>query len=232
MKNRWQTGRIEAFSDGVLAIAITLLVLELSVPEESFNDLWAGILEQWPSYLAYVTSFLTIGVIWFIHHGMFRRLAFADAMVTRLNLILLMLVALLPYPTKLMAEAINNSESERAAVIFYGFVLLSISALLSVIWRHGLQPGLDRRRCIPRGGPADQPAEHTEHGLLRGDPAGGDHRAAGRRLRLSGDRDIRTVPQPGRLRARPQVNVDIARRPGVLLRQAAWNGRRLLKPHT
>jgi uncharacterized membrane protein len=136
VKNRWDTGRIEAFSDGVLAIAITLLVLELGVPEESFNDLWAGIAEQWPSYLAYVTSFLTIGVIWFIHHGMFRRLAFADAAVTRLNLILLMLVALLPYPTKLMAEAINNAESERAAVIFYGLVLLSISALLSLMWRH------------------------------------------------------------------------------------------------
>ena len=136
VKNRWDTGRIEAFSDGVLAIAITLLVLELGVPEESFDDLWAGIAEQWPSYLAYVTSFLTIGVIWFIHHGMFRRLAFADATITRLNLLLLMLVALLPYPTKLMAEAINNSESERAAVIFYGLVLFVISALLSLIWRH------------------------------------------------------------------------------------------------
>jgi uncharacterized membrane protein len=136
VKNRWDTGRIEAFSDGVLAIAITLLVLELSVPEESFNDLWAGIAEQWPSYLAYVTSFLTIGVIWMIHHGVFRRLAFADATVTRLNLILLMLVALLPFPTKLMAEAINNSESERVAVMFYGLVLFAISAVMSLMWRH------------------------------------------------------------------------------------------------
>ena len=127
---------MEAFSDGVLAIAITLLVLELSVPEDSFNDLWAGIAGQWPSYIAFVTSFLTIGVIWFIHHGIFRRLAFADATVTRLNLLLLMLVALLPFPTKLMAQAINNSASERAAVIFYGLVLFSISVLLNLIWRH------------------------------------------------------------------------------------------------
>jgi uncharacterized membrane protein len=136
VKNRWSTNRIEAFSDGVIAIAITLLVLEISVPEESFNELWKGILEQWPSYLAYVTSFLTIGVIWLIHHGIFRRLAFADAIVTRLNLLLLMMVALLPFPTTLMAEAINNSESERAAVIFYGLVLFTISALLNLIWQH------------------------------------------------------------------------------------------------
>jgi uncharacterized membrane protein len=119
-----------------MAIAITLLVLELSVPDESFADLWQGIFDQWPSYLAYVTSFLTIGVIWFIHHGIFRRLAFADATVTRLNLILLMLVALLPFPTRLVAEAINNSESERAAVIFYGLVLFAISAVLNLIWQH------------------------------------------------------------------------------------------------
>jgi uncharacterized membrane protein len=136
VKNRWSTNRIEAFSDGVIAIAITLLVLEISVPEESFNDLWQGIFDQWPSYLAYVTSFLTIGVIWFIHHGIFRRLAFADATITRLNLVLLMLIALLPFPTTLMAEAIDSSESERAAVIFYGLVLFAISAVLNLIWQH------------------------------------------------------------------------------------------------
>jgi uncharacterized membrane protein len=136
VNNRWSTNRIEAFSDGVIAIAITLLVLEISVPEESFNDLWQGIFDQWPSYLAYVTSFLTIGVIWFIHHGIFRRLAFADATITRLNLVLLMLIALLPFPTTLMAEAIDSSESERAAVIFYGLVLFAISAVLNLIWQH------------------------------------------------------------------------------------------------
>ena len=72
--DRWDTGRIEAFSDGVFAIAITLLILEVSVPESDFDDLWQGIADQWPSYLAYATSFITIGGIWMIHHGIFRRL--------------------------------------------------------------------------------------------------------------------------------------------------------------
>jgi hypothetical protein len=61
MGSRWGTGRIEAFSDGVFAIAITLLVLEINVPQSDFHDLWRGILHQWPSYLGYTTSFVTIG---------------------------------------------------------------------------------------------------------------------------------------------------------------------------
>ncbi len=136
MSNRWSTGRIEALSDGVIAIAITLLVLEIGVPEVDFEDLWQGIADQWPSYLAYVTSFLTIGGVWMIHHGIFRRLAQADGVVTRLNLLLLMLVAFLPFPTKLLAEAVDSDSSERVAVVFYGLVLLSISVLLSALWRY------------------------------------------------------------------------------------------------
>lgn len=136
MPNRWSTARIEAFSDGVFAIAITLLVLEIGVPETGFDNLWRGIADQWPSYLSYVTSFLTIGGIWMIHHGIFRRLAQADGVVMRLNILLLMLVAFLPFPTKLLAEAIFNADSERTAVIFYGLVLLSISLLLTALWRY------------------------------------------------------------------------------------------------
>ena len=108
MSDRWETGRLEAFSDGVLAIAITLLVLELSVPEADFEHLWRGIADQWPSYLAYVTSFTTIGAIWLVHHGMFRRLACADSVITRLNLLLLMLASFMPFPTKLVAEAVDS----------------------------------------------------------------------------------------------------------------------------
>lgn len=134
MENRWDTGRTEAFSDGVIAIAITLLVLEIGVPEGDFQNLWRGILEQWPSYLAYATSFLTIGGIWLAHHGIFRRLAFADARIMRLNLLLLMAVAFLPFPTKLMAEAIEDPAAERAAVIFYGANLLVISVLVWALW--------------------------------------------------------------------------------------------------
>jgi uncharacterized membrane protein len=118
MGDRWGTGRVEAFSDGVFAIAITLLVLEISVPESGFDDLWKGIADQWPSYLGYATSFLTVGGLWLIHHGIFRRLAGTDVVVMRLNILLLMLVSFLPFPTKLVAEAIDLTSAERAAVIF------------------------------------------------------------------------------------------------------------------
>jgi uncharacterized membrane protein len=149
MSDRWSTSRMEAFSDGVFAIAITLLVLEIGVPESGFEDLWKGIADQWPSYLAYATSFITIGGIWMAHHAIFRRLASADGMVMRLNILLLMLVSFLPFPTKLMAEAIDSTtDAERAAAIFYGLVLLAIAVVTSVLWRYAaghrdlLEPGV------------------------------------------------------------------------------------------
>jgi TMEM175 potassium channel family protein len=102
---------VEAFSDGVFAIAITLLVLEIGVPESAFGDLWRGILDQWPSYLAFATSFLTIGAFWLVHHGIFRRLCLADTQVMRLNLLLLMAITFLPFLTKPMAQAITSADS-------------------------------------------------------------------------------------------------------------------------
>jgi uncharacterized membrane protein len=141
--DRWGTGRVEAFSDGVFAIAITLLILEVSVPESEFGNLWRGIADQWPSYLAYATSFITIGGIWLVHHAIFRRLQFANTSVMRLNLALLMVVSFLPFPTKLLAEAIHETDAERAAVIFYGATLLLISALVGALWRAiTREPGL------------------------------------------------------------------------------------------
>ena len=132
--NRWDTGRTEAFSDGVFAFAITLLVLDIDVPESAFSHLWRGIADQWPSYLGYATSFLTVGGIWLVHHGIFRRVQYANRRVMRVNLLLLMAVAFLPFPTKLVAEAIRNASAERAAVIFYGASLLVISLLFSALW--------------------------------------------------------------------------------------------------
>jgi TMEM175 potassium channel family protein len=143
VKDRWDTGRIEAFSDGVFSVAATLLVLEISVPHADFDHLWSGIGDQWPSYLAYATSFLTVGGLWMVHHGIFRRLQFADSTITRLNLLLLMAVSFLPFPTKLVAEAINSSGAERAAVIFYGASLLVISIVINMIIRYaGSRPEL------------------------------------------------------------------------------------------
>jgi uncharacterized membrane protein len=108
----------------VLAIAITLLVLDLNVPASEFDQLWRGIVEQWPAYLAYASSFLTIGGIWLRHHGIFARPAYVDRKVMTFNLLLLMAVSFLPFPTRLVAEAIQNEDAERAAVLFYGTSLL------------------------------------------------------------------------------------------------------------
>jgi len=158
MGDRWATGRVEAFSDGVLAIAITLLVLEIHVPASEFDNLWHGIWSQWPSYLAYATSFLTIGAFWLLHHGVFRRLRYADARVMRINLLLLMAISFLPFPTRLMAEAIHDAQAERAAVITYGANLLVISILYALLWEAAvrgsglLQPDVtpDEIRAIRR----------------------------------------------------------------------------------
>jgi uncharacterized membrane protein len=134
VRERWDTGRTEAFSDGVFAIAITLLVLDIRIPPTEFDQLLSAILHEWPAYLGFATSFITIGGIWLAHHGIFRRLRYANRGVMRLNLLLLMAVSFLPYPTKLVAEAIRSDSAERVAVVFYGLVLLGISALFSALW--------------------------------------------------------------------------------------------------
>jgi uncharacterized membrane protein len=135
VNGRWNTGRTEAFSDGVFAIAITLLVLDIRVPGSAFRDLWAGIGEQWPAYLAYVTSFSTIGFVWLAHHAMFGRVRAVESTVMRINLLLLLVVSFLPFPTRLMAEAIHDKNAERAAVVFYGVTLLAISLAVGAMWR-------------------------------------------------------------------------------------------------
>jgi TMEM175 potassium channel family protein len=136
----------------VFAIAITLLVLEISVPDSAFDDLWRGIADQWPSYLAYVTSFLTIGGLWMVHHGIVRRLRYADQTLLRLNLLLLMVVAFLPFPTHLAAEAITRTSAERAAILFYGTTLFAISLIITAMVHYVaahpdlIQEGVDRDR--------------------------------------------------------------------------------------
>jgi uncharacterized membrane protein len=136
MRPRWDTGRTEAFSDAVFSIAATLLVLEISVPESQFDHMLRAILDQWPSYLAYATSFITISGLWLVHHSILRRISSADEVFARLNLLLLMVVAFLPFPTRLVAEAINSSQAERVAVLFYGLALLAIWILIAAMWRY------------------------------------------------------------------------------------------------
>jgi uncharacterized membrane protein len=134
-RRHWFSNRTEALSDGVFAIAITLLVLDLHVPDAALSNFWAGIVAQWPAYLAYVTSFATIAGIWLVHHGLFEYVDYVNSRVIRLNLLLLLGITFLPFPTRLMAQALSNADAERGAVLFYGATLLAISVVLAVMWR-------------------------------------------------------------------------------------------------
>ncbi|HEX4308215.1 MAG TPA: TMEM175 family protein, partial [Solirubrobacterales bacterium] len=119
------TNRLEAFSDGVFAIAITLLVLDLGVPKPGSGRLGHELLAQWPSYAAYLISFFTIGIIWINHHAAFSRLRGVDHSILIWNLVLLLTVSVLPFTTSLMAEYLKESSGESlAAAIFGGSFLL------------------------------------------------------------------------------------------------------------
>jgi uncharacterized membrane protein len=129
--HRWETNRVEAFSDGVFAIAITLLVLEITIEPEQYAHLGRALVDEWPAYFAYVTSFLTVGSVWIAHHSLYTHLRFIDPVLLRMNLALLMAAAFLPFPTAVMANAFQSSEtSERVAVAFYGGTALVIELLL------------------------------------------------------------------------------------------------------
>lgn len=135
---------MEAFSDGVLAIAITLLVLEVSVPSGSEENLLGAVADQWPSYLAYLVSFSTIGVVWLEHTVITEYLDHATSALIRLNLLLLMLVAFLPFPTRLLAEYAGEQDAARVAVTIYGLNLFLVSVLVSVLWQYAVREGLIR----------------------------------------------------------------------------------------
>jgi TMEM175 potassium channel family protein len=144
VNERWETNRVEAFSDGVFAIAITLLVLEISVEPDQYGHLPKALLDEWPSYFAYVTSFFTVGSIWIAHHSLFTRLKFIDPALLRLNLVLLLFAAFLPFPTGVLAQAFDASrDAERAAVAFYGATALVIELILRAMIRYAsTQPDL------------------------------------------------------------------------------------------
>ena len=136
--------RVEAFSDGVIAIALTLLVLDL-ITEHTPEEFGAELLEQWPTYLAYVAAFLTIASIWLSHHDAFSRLERVDPAIRILNLGLLLGVALVPWPAALIGGALAHGDlgDQRAAVVVYVIVSLIVagtwSAMSSAMAR---RPGL------------------------------------------------------------------------------------------
>jgi uncharacterized membrane protein len=140
------TARFETFSDGVFAIAATLLVLEFSV--SSGSDLRTQLLHLWPSYLAYVTSFVTIGIIWMNHHHTVSLFDRTDRTLLFLNNLLLLTVAFLPFPTKLVAQYLQRP-GERAATLAYAGTLVVMSALHQVWWQYARRD----RRLVAEGTP-------------------------------------------------------------------------------
>ena len=123
--------RLEAFSDGVFAIAITLLVLDLAVGHS--GSALERVFDGWPFYLGYVVSFATIGAAWLAHTGITDRLVRADSVLLRINLTLLLVVVFLPFPTRLVAEALDNVKDERVYVTMYGLTLLAMRVLLYAV---------------------------------------------------------------------------------------------------
>jgi uncharacterized membrane protein len=134
------SARLEAFSDGILSIAATLLVLELHVPDGS-QDLAAALWAQWPSYAAYIVSFATIGIIWVNHHQLFVHVRRVDRTLLFLNLALLMVVSLIPFPTAILGRfATAESDSHLAAAVYGGLMIL-MSLAFTALWRHVTHDG-------------------------------------------------------------------------------------------
>jgi len=134
---RTPSGRLEAFSDGVFAIAITLLVLDIAVPgrdQVRTGGLGSALAHQWPSYFAYLVSFLVIGIIRVNHHTMFSKVNLVDRPVLFANLALLLFVSALPFPTRLLAEYLTAGSDAHLAAAIYSGTMLAIGLAYSALW--------------------------------------------------------------------------------------------------
>jgi uncharacterized membrane protein len=148
------TDRIEAFSDGVFAIAITLLIIEIGVPhledEPLGTTLPQALVGLWPSYLGYVISFLQIGVIWANHHNRFRFIERSDHGLLFLNILFLMCVAFIPFPTALLAEYLERTASEReTAGVIYAGTLAVTAVFFTLLWLYAVANRLVDRNLDP-----------------------------------------------------------------------------------
>ena len=138
-----ETGRLEAFSDGVFAVAITLLVLNIKipgidVPSSQLPDdthLWPALLNEWPMLAAYATSFATIGVMWLNHHRLYIHIKRTNTVLLLLNLLLLLVIVFIPVPTALLAEYILKPDQHAAAIVYSG-TFLAMAICFYVLWRY------------------------------------------------------------------------------------------------
>jgi uncharacterized membrane protein len=136
--NASDTSRLETFADAVIAIAITLLILEIDVPHvEPGASLGRALGEQWPSYAGYLVSFLTIGVIWVNHHHMFTLIERSTHNFLVLNVVFLMTIAAIPWPTALLAEYVRDEGWNRVvATLVYGGTMTAVAIMFNVVWRY------------------------------------------------------------------------------------------------
>ena len=132
------TNRLETFSDAVFAIAETLLVLEFTVKTgHNAPSLSYQLVHQlWPAYLAYATSFLTIAIIWINHHHVMVTIERVDRTFLFITALLLLVVAFIPFPTRLVAHSLQSHSDERAAVYAYGATLLLMAIIFNVLWTY------------------------------------------------------------------------------------------------
>jgi uncharacterized membrane protein len=131
------TDRLEMFSDGVIAIAITLLVLEIGIPDVGGGDLGTALVDQWPSYAAFILSFVVIGIMWVSHHSMFERIALVDRRLLFLNLFLLLGIAFLPFPTALLASYVDEgARNSHLAAAIYSATMALIGVVFCLMWHH------------------------------------------------------------------------------------------------
>src|SRR5262245_48941237 len=128
--------RLEAFSDGVFAIAITLLVLTIPAPSD-FRHLGHALAHQWPAYAAYVVSFAVIGIMWLNHHTVFGHFQRVDRNAVYLNLVLLATIVFVPYPTGIFGEALQRGEGQRIAAVFYSLVMTVNAVAWAAVWLYG-----------------------------------------------------------------------------------------------
>jgi uncharacterized membrane protein len=129
-------GRVEAFSDGVFAIAITLLVLTIPTPDD-YRHLGTELADQWPAYAAYLVSFAVIGIMWLNHHTVFSHFEHVDRNLVYLNLVLLATIVFLPYPTGIFGEALQRGEGERVAAVVYSATMTVNAVLWAALWLYG-----------------------------------------------------------------------------------------------
>ena len=132
-----ETARVEAFSDGVFAVAATLLVLDLKVPHDvaGGHDLVRALAAQWPAYLAFVTSFAFIGIMWINHHRLFTLIRRSDNLLLIFNGLLLLGVTVVPFVTAIVAEYIPRDGADIAAAVYSGTYTV-VAVFFNFLWRH------------------------------------------------------------------------------------------------